>query len=53
MVILMILMMTLMLMVHADTGDNARDIDAGAETCAAEFDVEINADVELVLTTGQ
>ena len=30
-----------MLMLHADTGDNAiRDIDAGAETCAAEFDVE-------------
>ena len=37
-----------MLMLHADAED-IRDVDAGAETGAADFDDEINADVELAL----
>ena len=37
-----------MLMLHADAED-IRDVDAGAETGAAAFDAEINADAELAL----
>ena len=35
-------------MLHADAED-IRDVDAGAETGAAAFDAEINADAELAL----
>ena len=41
-------MMILMLMLHADAED-IRDVDAGAETGAAAFDADFNADSELAL----
>ena len=46
----MILMMILILMLHADAENiGIREVDAGAETGAADFDDEINSDVELAL----
>ena len=47
---MMILMMILILMLHADAENiGIKEVDAGAETGAADFDDEINADVELAL----
>ena len=47
---MVILMMILMIMLYADAENNGiRDVDAGAETGAADFDDDINADVELAL----